>query len=160
MALRVHINRVLCVAAAADDSDVRLHVDGGEGIVVGEDIFCFYTFFLLCYYRAVVLLDSGQFIVCFAFVFAFLRISPISWARIVPCIQLERSIWGRRRRAEAPSPARPGLRRHGQSSPLFTSPPASTSRSSIVSRTTPLAASSVRQFVATAAVAMSVQDKN
>jgi hypothetical protein len=36
MAIRVHVNRVLCVAAAADDPSMRLHVDGGEGIVVGE----------------------------------------------------------------------------------------------------------------------------
>jgi hypothetical protein len=36
MAIPVHVNRVLCVAAAADDPSMRLHVDGGEGIVVGE----------------------------------------------------------------------------------------------------------------------------
>ena len=36
MTIRVQINLVLYVATAADDSDVRLHVDGGEGIVVGE----------------------------------------------------------------------------------------------------------------------------
>ena len=36
MAVPVHVNRVREVAAAADDPSMRLHVDGGEGIVEGE----------------------------------------------------------------------------------------------------------------------------
>jgi hypothetical protein len=36
MGRQVNVNLVLCVAAAADDPSMRLHVDGSVGVIEGE----------------------------------------------------------------------------------------------------------------------------